>query len=117
NLGLRTDDALGQMVGRAPSNRANDEEPVHRLPHAAEFELSLDLRRYPDAGARRPNRDRRRLGDALPAKRDRRVRFDRAYSSRRELRMDDPKLPLCRRLDVLPGSLHPYLPGALLRVI
>src|SRR6185369_14976588 len=116
-LKLRAHLALGQMVGRAPSDRASDARIVRRLSDAAQSQLSLDVRRHPDFLPRRPDRDGRRACNALSAERYGCVRIDRAHPPRCQLRLDDPEFPLRRRVDVLPRRLHPHVPRLLLRFV
>src|SRR5207344_65448 len=105
-------------MGRlAAAHSAADARPVHGVPHAAQSELLVDLRRHPHLHARVANRDRRRARHALRGHAGRRFRQHRAPHARRELGMALALHPCRRCLDVLPRRLHPHLARPLLRLL
>src|SRR5947209_8892058 len=105
------------MVRGASADRRARSFVVRRLPDAEEPELLVDLRRDPLVHARRADRHRHRTHDALHAAYRHGVQFRRAYHARRKLRLAVALSALHRRLDVLPGSLHPHVPRPLLWLI
>src|SRR4249920_2514686 len=105
-------------MGRlAAAHSAADARPVHGVPHAAQSELLVDLRRHPHLHARVANRDRRRARHALRGHAGRRFRQHRAPHARRELGMALALHPCRRCLDVLPRRLYPHSARPLLRLL
>src|SRR5258705_13462731 len=84
------------------------------LSDAAESELLVDLRRHPFVDARGADPDRRDPGDALYAGGHHGLQICRADHARRELRLAVALYARERRVDVLPGRLHPHVPRPVL---
>ena len=87
------------------------------VPHAAQSELLVDLRRHPHLHARVANRDRHRARHALRWHAGPRLRQHRAPHARRELGVAVALYAYRRRLDVLPCRLHPHIARPLLRLL
>ena len=90
---------------------------LRRLPDAAQPELLVDLRRHPVLHARRADHHRHRAGDALHAAGRHGLQLGRRHHARRQLRLAVALRARQRRLDVLPGGLHPHVPRHVLRLL
>src|SRR6476659_17587 len=105
------------MGRRAAAHTAADARPVPGVPHAAQSELLVDLRRHPHLHGRVANLDRPRARHALCRVGGPRLRQHRAPDARRELGVASPLHPRRRRLDVLPRRLYPHPAWPLLRIL
>src|SRR5215472_15516203 len=76
-----------EMDGAPAAGRQPGPFLVYRLSDAAQFELLVDVRRYPHLHAWRADHYRRRAGDALHAACRFRLRFGRGHYARRQLRL------------------------------